>query len=302
MPRTGVISTSNPYPAGPSSDSAPGKVPPGFQASLRSPFPGVPILKHTPSGWPIHGLPRTRYRHLMRSRRCDAIAGSLLIGAAMVLTSCGSGIAGQVEPDGRCPALLVRYEALVADLLDEVGGAPIDEILSVPRMIAFVDDSLGQAEVAELMDEVRSWDRVRSVVYFSKDEALAEFRELFADQPALIERVEEDPSVLPASIRIIVDAGQMVSLQEHLVDTPGIRQVGHAASGWNDAAVAVAMAALEASDLASEWVSLQSDLEGSGRSLVELVTESDISGLEANGVVGELILDAALRGFVPLPP
>src|SRR5512136_2878793 len=70
------------------------------------------------------------------------------------------------------------------------------------RVIAWLGDDLTVDQIAVLQANMESWAEVDEVVYFSKAQALEEFRELFADQPALIEVVEEDPTVLPASLRI----------------------------------------------------------------------------------------------------
>jgi cell division transport system permease protein len=70
---------------------------------------------------------------------------------------------------------------------------------------------------------------VDEVVYFSKSQALEEFRELFADQPALIEVVEDDPSGLPASLRIKpVEAGSYEVIQNRVAVIPGVQQVSAA--------------------------------------------------------------------------
>jgi cell division transport system permease protein len=63
------------------------------------------------------------------------------------------------------------------------------------RVIAFLSDDLGIADIDAIQAEVQQWDEVAAVIYFSKAEALIEFRELFADQQSLIQVVEEDPSV-----------------------------------------------------------------------------------------------------------
>jgi cell division transport system permease protein len=97
------------------------------------------------------------------------------------------------------------------------------------RVIAFLSDDLGIAEIDAIQSEVQQWEEVESVVYFSKAEALVEFRELFADQQSLIQVVEEDPSVLPASLRIApVQAADYSTITDRLVVIPGIREVSAA--------------------------------------------------------------------------
>jgi len=60
------------------------------------------------------------------------------------------------------------------------------------RVIAWLGDDLTVDQVTALQADVETWAEVDEVVYYSKAQALEEFRELFADQPALIEVVEED--------------------------------------------------------------------------------------------------------------
>ncbi|NIY42522.1 MAG: hypothetical protein GWN22_02480, partial [Gemmatimonadetes bacterium] len=62
------------------------------------------------------------------------------------------------------------------------------------RVIAFLSDDLTLEEIDVLQQDILSWEQTEGVRYFSKAEALDEFRELFADQQSLIEVVEEDPS------------------------------------------------------------------------------------------------------------
>ena len=97
------------------------------------------------------------------------------------------------------------------------------------RVIAFLSDDLGIEEVDAIQAQVQQWQEVESVVYFSKAEALVEFRQLFFDQPSLIQVVEEDPSVLPASLRISpVQAADYSTIKDRLVVIPGVREVSAA--------------------------------------------------------------------------
>jgi cell division transport system permease protein len=97
------------------------------------------------------------------------------------------------------------------------------------RVIVFLNDDLSLDEVSALQEEIQGWEEVDSVVYFYKADALNEFRELFADQPSLIEVVEEDPSTLPASLRVRpLEAGDYTQITNRLVVIPGVRQVSSA--------------------------------------------------------------------------
>jgi cell division transport system permease protein len=97
------------------------------------------------------------------------------------------------------------------------------------RVIAFLSDEVPISEVDRLMADIEQWDEVESVLYFSKAEALIEFRELFADQPSMVAVVESDPSILPASIRIRpTEAADYKEISNQLVAVPGIQRVSAA--------------------------------------------------------------------------
>ena len=94
------------------------------------------------------------------------------------------------------------------------------------RVIAFLGDDQGPEQIAALRQEIASWETVADVVFFDKAQALAEFNEMFADEPSMLEVVQEDPSVLPASLRIrpttAADYGQ---IRDRLAVLSGIQQV-----------------------------------------------------------------------------
>src|SRR5918993_1254734 len=55
-------------------------------------------------------------------------------------------------------------------------------------------------EIDEITNTVEGWPEVASVNYISEEEALATFKDTFADRPELYENL--DPGVLPASLQI----------------------------------------------------------------------------------------------------
>jgi len=92
------------------------------------------------------------------------------------------------------------------------------------RVIAWLGD-VSADEVFAMQEEISSWPEVSGVVYFSKTQALEEFKELFADQPALVEVVEGDPSVLPQSLRIRpAEVGNYADIQNRVAVIPGVQQ------------------------------------------------------------------------------
>ncbi|OFW52273.1 MAG: hypothetical protein A2146_06495 [Actinobacteria bacterium RBG_16_67_10] len=97
------------------------------------------------------------------------------------------------------------------------------------RVIAFLTDDLSLDDVTALQSEIQGWDEVEDVVYFSKSEALQEFHELFADQQSLIDVVDADPSILPASLRIAPkEAAEYSTITDRLVVIPGVQKVSAA--------------------------------------------------------------------------
>ena len=97
------------------------------------------------------------------------------------------------------------------------------------RVIAFLTDDLSFEDIEALRVEIQSWDEVDSASFFSKSQALEEFRELFADQPSLIEVVEEDPSTLPASLRMKpTEAADYGAIGDRLAVIAGVREVSSA--------------------------------------------------------------------------
>jgi len=80
-----------------------------------------------------------------------------------------------------------------------VGGvtASVRQDVSVE---AYFPPDATQEEIDGIISDVEGWPEVAGVNYVSEEEALATFKETFADRPELYENL--DPGVLPASIQI----------------------------------------------------------------------------------------------------
>jgi cell division transport system permease protein len=65
---------------------------------------------------------------------------------------------------------------------------------------AYFPPDASDEEIEEITSTVEGWPEVASVNYISEEEALATFKETFADRPELYENL--DPGVLPASLQI----------------------------------------------------------------------------------------------------
>lgn len=73
------------------------------------------------------------------------------------------------------------------------------------HIVVFLNDA-GRDGVASdahqrLLTEVQSWEEVENAFYVDKTQAFAEYQEIFANDPDMLE-ILENPTVLPASIRI----------------------------------------------------------------------------------------------------
>ena len=95
------------------------------------------------------------------------------------------------------------------------------------RVIAYLSDEVAGDEVTLLQNEISSWETVEEVVYFSKTQALEEARELLAvDNPEALAIIEEDPSILPTSLRIKpAQAADYKEIRDRLVVLPGVQEV-----------------------------------------------------------------------------
>ncbi len=123
-------------------------------------------------------------------------------------------------------AFLSLTLTLSAVVLSEVVRSNTSRWEDGVRLVAFLQPELSFSAVASLTDQVRTWDGVGEVIYFSKADAFEEAKELFRDEPALLEVIEEDPTVLPASLRIKPDDTEnYTALADRLAASPGILQV-----------------------------------------------------------------------------
>ncbi len=123
-------------------------------------------------------------------------------------------------------AFLSLSLTLSAVVLSEVVRSNTSRWEDGVRLVAFLQPELSFSAVAALTDSVQDWDGVGEVIYFSKSDAFEEAKDLFRDDPALLEVIEEDPTVLPASLRIKPDDTEnYTALADRLSATPGVMQV-----------------------------------------------------------------------------
>jgi cell division transport system permease protein len=100
-----------------------------------------------------------------------------------------------------------------------VGGvtSSVREDVSVE---AYFPPDATQEEIDGIISDVKSWPEVSGVNYVSEEEALAAFKETFADRPELSENLE--PGVLPASIQIqLEDPSEAEAVAQRLEQEKG---------------------------------------------------------------------------------
>jgi len=232
---------------------------------------------------------------------------------ALIATSCGGGatepttmtdLVQSIRAAETCDELVTHYEDLVAALVEEMGDTTLEDLagdvtpspgLADPTVIAFVNDEIDGTDLEALAVEVASWPGVTAVGVMTKADALDEFRELFADQPSLIEVAEEDPTVLPASLRIQVDPESRPALIDRLESLPGIRQTS--AVSTELIAMSVVYTAAFQTGRSPAFIALDERANDLGCPVEGIGRQADLSGIDSGGQVGDLILEAARAGI-----
>jgi cell division transport system permease protein len=105
------------------------------------------------------------------------------------------------------------------------------------RVLAFLQDDF--RGVDELQAEVEGWEEVEAVVYFTKSQAQAEALEVLPEGSVTRELIKEDPSVVPASLRVKpADPDAYGGIVARLQGSPGVERVVSAGPGI-DAMIAI---------------------------------------------------------------
>ncbi len=94
------------------------------------------------------------------------------------------------------------------------------------RVIAFLQDDMTAAATTELQAEVDSWPQVQDVFYVSKQEANDEAVILFSNDEAMLSVLEQNPDLLPASLRVQpADPEDYTLIVTRLGSIPGVEKV-----------------------------------------------------------------------------
>ncbi len=92
------------------------------------------------------------------------------------------------------------------------------------RVIVFLRDEFRAVE--ELRATVANWDEVSEVFYVSKNEAYEEALDLLSNNAAALRVIEEQPTVLPASLRVRpADLTDYNTIVQRLQGSPGVERI-----------------------------------------------------------------------------
>ncbi len=98
------------------------------------------------------------------------------------------------------------------------------------RVSAYIRDDVSPSGIADLQTEMESWPEVDEVFFMSKTESLEEARVLLANRPAALRVIEDDPSIVPPSLRIKpVDPDDYQTIVTRAEAMPGLLSVESAA-------------------------------------------------------------------------
>ena len=98
------------------------------------------------------------------------------------------------------------------------------------RVSAYIRDDVSPSGIGDLQTEMESWPEVDEVFFMSKTDSLEEARVLLANRPAALRVIEDDPSIVPASLRIKpVDPDDYQTIVTRAEAMPGLLSVESAA-------------------------------------------------------------------------
>lgn len=156
-------------------------------------------------------------------------------------TQSASTVAATGGAPSSCTDVVDGTVVAIQDFLDRLGDVSTDEVpllepvevwleayadlhRGIARLEAFVSDDISDENFEELADSMSRWQGVSATKALSKDQAIAHARELFADNPEMLEVLNDDPSIIPRSIQLTIDEAQTESIYQRLDATPGITQ------------------------------------------------------------------------------
>ena len=109
-------------------------------------------------------------------------------------------------------ALAVSLVALgLTALFTSDGGDSVTGALDRGDVMVFFESGTPLGTLMDISDEVMTWEGVIAASPWTSQEAAREFAEAFADQPDLVKVIQDDPNIMPASVRIWVEPGTDLS-------------------------------------------------------------------------------------------
>jgi cell division transport system permease protein len=94
------------------------------------------------------------------------------------------------------------------------------------RVSAYIRNDVSPSAIADMQAEMESWAEVDEVFFMSRADSLVEARILLANRPAALRVIEEDPSIIPPSLRIKpVDAADYKTIVVRAEAMPGALRV-----------------------------------------------------------------------------
>jgi cell division transport system permease protein len=115
----------------------------------------------------------------------------------------------------------------MAALMTLNAGRFIDRLESDVEIVAYLDDSLKSAEVADIKDQIKDMPQVASVQYVSKDQALQRLQKKFGENEYNLEDTLED-NPLPATYEIKArDPHNVPTLAARLGKIEGVYKVNY---------------------------------------------------------------------------
>ena len=117
-------------------------------------------------------------------------------------------------------------------MFGEIASANAAQWSDDVRVEAFLSDDL--RDVEGLQVRILDWSEVLDVTYISKPEAVENAKDIFADNESVLALIEEDPSFIPASLRIRpLDLQDYDGIAARLEAQPGVIRVISAGDAVN---------------------------------------------------------------------